>query len=95
MSQTAKKGDLALVVGNLAEDLNGRIVRVLSDPFMSQAWTRRREKLMPAELLNEIDVKSELGSVKWPFRVVPTRCLIPIRDPDADVSTKTEREVAA
>lgn len=77
MNRTARKGDLALVVNRKGRKSNGQMVRVLSDPFESDA--NYRGEIQPVDLRNWIESRSWNGK---PASVCPTRCLIPILPPD-------------
>lgn len=85
--QTARKGDLALVVGvtHASKPINGLVVKVLSDPIF-RSTNVFGIGLVPEKWVNMIDFPSFLGT---PYCFVATRCLIPLRDPDADQSTST------
>lgn len=100
MSQIARKGDLAViapwatqgkgpkVVGKIAKCGQHRLgmqVSVLSDPqipYQPELWD-------PGVRISHIEC--QCGCAAW----TPTRNLIPIRDPDADVSQETRKAVEA
>lgn len=86
MRQIAKKGDMALVIGvteSTGPDptrANGKVVEVLSDPFPHEWFGTRTANLC------------RLDGARG---LIATDRLVPIRDPDADVSTELSQEVAA
>lgn len=100
MNQTAKKGDMALVIGYISHpEMLGRIVEVTSDPFqLVKGVLHRNFGRSPAGAIHlrssvsTTSVRCTCGEIDW---AIPLRFLIPIRDPDADITRTTEREVAA
>lgn len=95
MSPTAKKGDLALVIGyEQVPILLGRIVRVVSDPHHCTAFLRDFSSITGT--VNDVEPPADVEMPAWASGVcVATQYLIPIRDPDVDVAITTEREVMA
>lgn len=91
-NQIARKGDLALVVGVTWERWagpaphNGDVVPVLTDSYIHCS----SHSLFQQIRVNEV-TRSNGDRV-----AVATRCLIPIRDPDQQITTEREkpREVA-
>lgn len=100
MNQTAKKGDLAVIVDarhtTLADVANqvesylpgthgGAVVTVLSDPqFIATVGLTCNHVSAPEG--------SKYGDREF---YVETKCLLVIADPDAGITRTTEREVAA
>lgn len=88
--EVARKGDLALIVGTRRCNgpvplRNGEIVQVLSDPFLDD------------DCAGNLRFYNEVSTPVRPCRefandLIATRCLIPIRNPDADQSRTAERE---
>ena len=96
MTDVAKKGDLALIRpllgGSLLCPFTWRVVRCTSDPVHENVLTYPHGVILLRELVNHIEPIAADG--EW-IVVVPTSRLLPIRDPDADVSTTTNKGVEA
>jgi hypothetical protein len=90
MNQIAKKGDMALVLpgefkrSSLGNPMwTGKVVQVITDPQLHtdpRDWTTKRFNKCRCEDME-----------RW----VQTRRLVPISNPDADVTRTTDREVTA
>ena len=86
MNQIAKKGDMAVIVPALPYPPHkakyvGSVCTVVSDPYQLPKFPEFRQ--------NDCILFDGTASP------VATSGLVPIRDPDADVTRTTDREVAA
>lgn len=94
----ARKGEMAIVVGSVDSGFNGKIVKVLSDPYYQAPGIYPNFGLADnGATALRVDAKDSkilasnysFGKVKW---VIYTHLLVPIRDPDQDTDTETQKE---
>lgn len=104
MSKQIKPGMLCIIMGSETKELNGMIVEVISRPnrawFTSTtgeehgflidpktSWVCKASKPLPAE---------SIGSLKIDYfneRPIDEGCLIPISDPDIELTTEEMKEL--
>lgn len=90
MRDVARKGDRALIVGlTVWYELNGLIVDVLTDPEVHTFTDARTGRIITGRQANQVDLVAADKRYGW----IATESLIPLRDPDADVTVTRTKEL--